>query len=228
MLSHGESAKSGMHIVGADGDWTAATNVASWIAEIEDYPEKPRPHTLFLIDTCHAGDAARLPWLPAAENGTRAWVIAATEPGRLAYNGRFSQAVATILTRIASGAIDLYPGEYVPFGDVVELIRQEVARLGSSHQYVTSTPVDGRPSPRFSSTRASQPTHIWRAQKRTPTPQPCRFLILTWRWTPRISLTVQPVTALEQIWTLAASPAEGPNLPRCPHGSMVTCPGRCG
>jgi hypothetical protein len=149
VLSHGEPARSGMHIVGADGDWTPATNVASWIAAIEDYPDRPRPHTLFLIDTCHAGDAARLSWLPAAEPGTRAWVIAATEPGRLAYEGRFSQAVATILARIASADIDLYPGEFVPFGDMVELIRREVARRGGSYQYVTSTPVDGRPAPPF-------------------------------------------------------------------------------
>ena len=138
-----------MHVVGADGDWTHATNVAAWVAEIEDYPAKSRPCTLFLVDACHAGDAARLPWLRAADSSTRAWVIAATEPDKLAYEGRFSQAAANVLDRIAIGAIDFYPSEYVPFGDIVEHIRREVARLGGGHQYVTSTPVDGRPAPPF-------------------------------------------------------------------------------
>src|SRR6266568_3293658 len=111
---------SGMHVVGADGDWTHATNVAAWVA-----------------------------WLRAADSSTRAWVIAATEPDKLAYEGRFSQAAANVLDRIAIGAIDFYPSEYVPFGDIVEHIRREVARLGGGHQYVTSTPVDGRPAPPF-------------------------------------------------------------------------------
>ena len=149
VLSHGEQAKSGVHVVGADGNWTRATNVSAWIAEIEDYPDKPRPCTLFLIDTCYAGDAARLSWLAAAGPDTRAWVIAATESGKLAYEGRFSQAVANVITTIVTGETDFYPGEYIPFGDVVEHIRREVARLGGSRQHVTSTPVDGRPTPPF-------------------------------------------------------------------------------
>lgn len=149
VLSHGEQARSGAHVVGADGNWTHATNISAWVAEIEDYPAKQRPCTLFLIDTCYAGDAARLSWLPAAGPDTRAWVIAATESGKLAYEGRFSLAVANVLTRIANGEIDFYPGEHIPFGDVVEHIRREVSRLGGSRQYVTSTPVDGRPAPPF-------------------------------------------------------------------------------
>ena len=46
--------------------------------------------------------------------------------------GRFSQTIANVLARIASGDMDFYPGEYVPFGDVVEEIRREVSRLGGS------------------------------------------------------------------------------------------------
>ena len=145
VLSHGENAQSGVHVVGADGDWTPATNVAGWVAQIEDYPPKSRPHTLFLVDACYAGDAARLEWLRVAGSRTRAWVIAATGPGELAYEGRFSQAVANVLAGIASGTIDLYPNEYVPFSEVVEQVRREVGRLGGSSQTVTGTPVDGRP-----------------------------------------------------------------------------------
>ncbi len=65
-------------------------------------------------------------------------MIAATGPGELAYEGRFSQAVANVLAGIASGTIDLYPNEYVPFSDVVEQVRREVTRLGGSSQTVTA------------------------------------------------------------------------------------------
>ncbi|MFJ3639540.1 AAA family ATPase [Streptomyces sp. NPDC090108] len=147
VLSHGHLAPGGVYVVGADGLYAPGTKVQEWVAHIEDFAELPRAHTLFLVDTCHAGQAARLNWLPAAGAATRAWVIAATPAHGLAYNGWFTQAVTNVLTRLHAGEIDFYPGEYVPFGHVVEHIRREVAVLGGDRQAVCSTPVDGQPDP---------------------------------------------------------------------------------
>jgi WD40 repeat protein len=149
VLSHGRLERSGVYVVGADGGHAPETSVTSWLARIEDFAAQRRSHTLFLVDTCHAGAAARLNWLPAAGPDTRAWVIAATPGDSLAYDGRFSQAVASVLARIKAGDIDFYPSAYVPFGHVVEHIRREVVTLGGEGQYVTSTPVDGNPAPPF-------------------------------------------------------------------------------
>jgi hypothetical protein len=149
VLSHGYRAQSSVYVVGADGGYASTTSVAGWLAHVEDSPHGRRPHTLFLVDTCHAGAATRLEWLRAANPETRAWVIAATPDESPAYEGRFSQAVANVLTEICSGDIDFYPSQYVPFGHVVEHIRREVIRLGGEGQYVCSTPVDGSPAPPF-------------------------------------------------------------------------------
>ncbi|MFC4044410.1 hypothetical protein ACFO1B_38865 [Dactylosporangium siamense] len=150
VVSHGHLAASGVYVIGPDGEYEESTNVAGWVAAIEDFPHKPRPTTLFLVDTCHAGAAARLEWLRAAGQGTRAWVIAATSGEGLAYDGIFSVAAGRVLQQIGDGEIDFYPAQdYVPFGHVVEHIRREVARLGGAAQTVCSTPVDGSPSPPF-------------------------------------------------------------------------------
>ena len=149
VLSHGYRARSSVYVIGADGDYTNSTSVAGWTAYVEDSPHRQRPHTLFLVDTCYAGAAARLDWLRAARPDARAWVIAATLDDSPAYEGRFSQAVATVLTRIHTGDIDFYPSEYIPFGHVVEHIRREVIQRGGEGQYVCSTPVDGNPAPPF-------------------------------------------------------------------------------
>jgi hypothetical protein len=48
-----------LYPVGAGGQETEATDVESWIKFLEDFADKPRPTTLLLLDTCHAGIAAR-------------------------------------------------------------------------------------------------------------------------------------------------------------------------
>ena len=137
-------------MVGADGEHTEATNAAMWVAGVEDFPDHPRPTTLFLLDTCYAGSAARLDWLRAANADTRAWVIAATSAHGLAYDGCFTEAAAKVFAQISEGDIDFFPAhEFVPFGDVVEHIRREVSRVSGNSQVVYSTPVDGRPVPPF-------------------------------------------------------------------------------
>jgi WD40 repeat protein len=117
--------------------------VESWVASIEDNPDQQRSHTLFLIDTCYSGQAARLGWLSAATEQTRAWVIAASEPDAPAFNGRLTRAVTTVLKKVSSGELDFSPSTYVPFVHLVHHVRREVIRLGGQSQYVTGTPVDG-------------------------------------------------------------------------------------
>ena len=143
VLSHGHPGKSGVYVVGADGRWAQSTRVESWVASIEDDPGQQRPHTLFLIDTCYSGQAARLDWLRAATERTRAWVIAASEPDAPAFNGRLTRAVTTVLKKLRSGELDFSPSTYVPFVHLVDHVRREVVRLGGESQYVTGTPVDG-------------------------------------------------------------------------------------
>jgi hypothetical protein len=143
VLSHGEQANSGAYVVGGDGRRVDSTKVESWICSIEDFPDEPRRHTLFLVDTCYSGQAARLDWLRAATERTRAWVIAASEPDALAFDGRLTRAVAAVLRRIHSGELDFAPSTHVPFVHLVHHVRQEVVRLGGKSQYVTGTPVDG-------------------------------------------------------------------------------------
>ena len=143
VLSHGHPGRSGVYVVGADGMWVQSTKVESWIASIEDDPGQQRPHTLFLIDTCYSGQAARLGWLRAATERTKAWVIAASEPDAPAFNGRLTRAVTTVLKKLRSGELDFSPSTYVPFVYLVDHVRREVIRLGGESQYVTGTPVDG-------------------------------------------------------------------------------------
>jgi WD40 repeat protein len=152
VVSHGVLRQSGVYVVGADGRYAESSSVADWIRRFTDFPD--RATTLFLVDTCHSGEAARIGWLPAAADGDRAWVIAAASrrsegASGTAYDGVFSRAAAEILTEIADGRIDLYPSEYVKFGELVELIRQRVTSLSDHLQHVTSTPVDGAPAPPF-------------------------------------------------------------------------------
>ena len=143
VLSHGHLGASGVHVVGADGKWAPSTRVESWVASVEDDPDQQRPHTLFVIDTCYSGQVARLGWLRAATERTRAWVIAASEPDAPAFNGRLTRAVTTVLKKLSSGELDFSPSTHVPFVHLVDHVRREVVRLGGESQYVTGTPVDG-------------------------------------------------------------------------------------
>ncbi|WP_049576571.1 AAA family ATPase [Streptomyces sp. SBT349] len=149
VLSHGERATTGLYAVGADGSRADHTKIDNWLGWVED--RRGGPPALFLLDLCGGGSAARLPWqLQAAAEAGRAWVIAAAGPEEPAWDGRFSQAVATVLAAVRSGALDLHPSqEYVPLGTLITRIRAEVDRLGARGlgQRVTATPVDGEYPP---------------------------------------------------------------------------------
>ena len=71
----------------------------SWLSEAVDF--KGVGGLLIFLDTCYAGDAARFDWLD--EGARTVYVFAATEPGQLAFRGRFSKAVQRTLDRLQTG-----------------------------------------------------------------------------------------------------------------------------
>jgi hypothetical protein len=135
-----------LYVVGPEGKPHSLTDVEAWLKAVEDFPE--RSPTLFLLDLCHSGVAARLPWqLARADGRGRAWVIAASQPDRQAFDGRFTQAAATVLGRLRRGELDVDRSvRYVPLGTVAREIRREVGALAkaadSYPQQVTCSVID--------------------------------------------------------------------------------------
>src|SRR5262249_48895169 len=86
---------------------------------------------LFLLDLCGSGAAARMPYQLRTEGGARrAWAIAACGPDQQAFDGRFTQAVATVLREIATGRRPIDPAlEYVPLTTLAAHIRRELRQL---------------------------------------------------------------------------------------------------
>ena len=147
VLSHGHLAESGaVYVVGADGRTHALSDVEHWLKTVEDFPE--RPYTIFLLDLCHGGVAARLPWQVAlADGSSRAWVIAACEPDQRSFDGRFTQAVTNVLGRLYRSELDIDRSvQYVPLATIAREIRREVDRLAAAKdalpQQVTCSVVD--------------------------------------------------------------------------------------
>ena len=135
-----------MYVVGADGRTHALSDVEHWLKTVEDFPD--RPYTIFLLDLCHGGVAARLPWQAAlADGSSRAWVIAACEPDQRAFDGRFTQAVTNVLGRLYRSELDIDRSvQYVPLATIAREIRREVDRLAAAKdalpQQVTCSVVD--------------------------------------------------------------------------------------
>lgn len=148
ILTHGQPANAGrLYALGADGQPSPGTNVPFWLTVVEDLD--PDRRVLFLLDLCHAGIAARLEHqLTTMEGSEKAWVIAASLPGQLAFEGYFTQATANVLDRIRRRLLQIHPAfEHVPFGTLVDWVRAEVDKLSDAddalHQSVTATPIVG-------------------------------------------------------------------------------------
>lgn len=148
VLSHAYVTESGaLYVVGGDGRHDEATDVERWIRNVVDH-EKTAPLTLFLLDMCSAGGAARLDWqVNNADARREAWVIAACAPDEVAYGGRFTQAVTAVLHDIANEHIDLDPSyRNAPITTVARLIRRRVNELAAASQSVpqrvTATLID--------------------------------------------------------------------------------------
>ncbi|OLF13471.1 hypothetical protein BU204_27125 [Actinophytocola xanthii] len=140
-------------VVGSDGQAGARTEIERWLTAVEGRAGGSGPSVLFLVDLCYSGTITRLEWqgyIPDEQR--RAWVIAATGQRDLAYAGRFSRAIAVVLTRIAAGALDISASfEFVPVERVAREIRREVDRLSEDRyeQRVVSVRCDPAAIPNF-------------------------------------------------------------------------------
>jgi hypothetical protein len=132
ILSHGyvDEHTEKLRVIGADGRHTGRTEVERWLTDVEGRRDgtgaKTAPYTLFLLDLCHAGRAARLGLqLSVPDEERRAWVLAATAADAPAFDGRFTRAVVATLRSAAAGTLDA--ALRLPFIPV-ELIAHEVRR----------------------------------------------------------------------------------------------------
>ncbi|MBM0201694.1 caspase family protein [Micromonospora sp. STR1s_5] len=148
VYSHGITSNDALYVVGADGRHHSESNVEWWLRQVSDHEPPSGPHTLLLLDLCHAGLAARLHWQARqSDERTRAWVIAACGPRQRAFEGRFSDAVAEVLLKLTDGRLDLDQSvPYAPLETMAREIRREVTRrggrAGALGQRVTANRVD--------------------------------------------------------------------------------------
>lgn len=148
VYSHGITRNGTLYLVGADGRHHDDSNVEAWLRRVDDHDPPKAPRTLFLLDVCHAGLAARLHWQAAqSDERTRAWVIAACGPREAAFEGRFTDAVAHVLGELADGRLDLDQSvRFARLETVAREIKREVSRrvgqAGALHQRVTANRVD--------------------------------------------------------------------------------------
>lgn len=130
-------------VLGKDGQATA--DVAQWLDRLQG--QERAPYVLFLLDLCHSGSMARMPWqLEALDCNTLSWVIAACRPDEKAAEGRFTEALINVLDQVAQGLYGIDPDlPHVPLNKIAQAVGQEVARLtppGHYRQAVTATVVD--------------------------------------------------------------------------------------
>ncbi|MEU6369939.1 WD40 repeat domain-containing protein [Streptomyces sp. NPDC046931] len=133
VVGHGELAGGGseqLYLLDRDGR-RIRPPVGEWIDLIEDHPDEHRPMTLFILDVCHAGQAAVLSWHARMDTAKRrAWVLAATDPTDRAYDYRLSRALVSVLAGYASGQIRFDPSvRYIPAPAVWREIGHAVDRL---------------------------------------------------------------------------------------------------
>ncbi|MEU1035789.1 hypothetical protein ABZ402_45380 [Streptomyces mirabilis] len=139
LVAHGrlaDTGERGLHVVGGDGS-NLDDPVSTWISLIESHPDKPRPLTLFILDLCHSGVAATLPWHQEMPVGRRrAWVIAATGSRDNAFDYRLSRATHTVLGNYLEGTSTVDRScEYIPLPTVGREIAREVASLSAQEGF---------------------------------------------------------------------------------------------
>ncbi|MFF5447091.1 AAA family ATPase [Streptomyces sp. NPDC012888] len=142
VISHGRAdpARMRLDLVPSDGLIGRGTNVAEWISD--SHAEKRL--SLFLVDLCGSGVAARLPSsVYEAGQQTYAWVISASDGSEEAYDGRFSAAVADVLDDLARTGLGSDPSqEYVDFHLVARHIGMRLEAAGGRLQTVRATLMD--------------------------------------------------------------------------------------
>ncbi|WP_446046347.1 AAA family ATPase [Streptomyces olivaceus] len=142
VISHGQADadRKRLDMVPADGRIGRDTNVAGWISD----SNAEQRYSLFLVDLCGSGVAARLPSLVhEAGQQTYAWVIAASDGREEAYDGRFSAAVADVLDDLAETGLGSDPSqEFVDFHLVARHIGKRLEATGGRGQTVRATLMD--------------------------------------------------------------------------------------
>ncbi|MFE2158952.1 AAA family ATPase [Streptomyces lydicus] len=139
VVAHGalaESGDRGLYVVGSDGS-ALDDPVSSWISLIESHPGKQRPLTLFILDLCHSGAAATLPWHQEMPTGRRrAWVISATSRRDKAFDYRLSRATTAVLQQYLDGTLRVDPSyRHIPLPTVGHEISRVVAELNAAEGY---------------------------------------------------------------------------------------------
>ncbi|MET9382103.1 AAA family ATPase [Streptomyces sp. NPDC002928] len=129
VLSHGVPRTTGLYALGSDSAHLPETSVEAWLAAVEDFPG--RPAVLFLLDLCHAGQAARQDWQLRTPHGSnRAWVLAASGDTELAIGGRFTQAVTEVLNDLAEKRLQYDHGHrFIDYPWFVHEVRKRVNHL---------------------------------------------------------------------------------------------------
>ncbi|MET8940471.1 ATP-binding protein [Streptomyces rubiginosohelvolus] len=133
IVGHGELADGSsekLYVLGSDGN-RLGRPVGAWIDLIEDHPQQHRPMTLFVLDVCHAGQAAVTAWHAQMDVGKRrAWVLAATRADEQAYGYRLSQALVEVLEKYRDQQIRVDSSlRYIPSDTVWRDIGRTVDRL---------------------------------------------------------------------------------------------------
>ncbi|RVX39153.1 hypothetical protein EDD27_1500 [Nonomuraea polychroma] len=139
VIAHGRLAEAGereLHVVGSDGQ-NFDDPVSAWISLIESHPDKRRPLTLFILDLCHSGAAATLPWhqqMPVGRH--RAWVIAASRREDKAFDYRLSRATTAVLGQYLDGTLRVDSSYlHIPLPTVAREIDRVVAELNATEGY---------------------------------------------------------------------------------------------
>lgn len=144
LISHGSTDPQGdptrIDVVPPSGEIGIGTNISEWVSSAQTL----RHPTLFLLDLCRSGRAARLPFLLAhAGRHTHVWVIAASGTDEDAYDGRFSRAVADVLAELnRTGLGTDSTRRHVAFSAVARHVRQRVESAEGVPQTVLATAMD--------------------------------------------------------------------------------------
>ncbi|MFG2785958.1 hypothetical protein ACGFY7_50130 [Streptomyces prunicolor] len=142
VVSHGlaDARHTRLDMVPADGRFGRDTDVTGWISDCH----AERRLSLFLVDLCGSGVAARLPsYVYEAGLETYAWVISASDGQEEAYDGRFSTAVAEVLEDLAATGLRTDASqEHVDFQLVARHIGMRLESAWGRVQTVRATLMD--------------------------------------------------------------------------------------
>jgi WD40 repeat protein len=135
VISHGyadEGKTAAVHVIGSDGKHDVETDVAFWLGKVR-MRGTAAPQTLFVLDFCYSGNAPAVEaMLRDPDLSPRAWLICASQPADLAYDGRLTRAVTDVLGHVGeSGLTRGSMQEFIPLDMVSGLIRTAVEELSA-------------------------------------------------------------------------------------------------